>query len=39
MTEDEIEYLLYPLGKEPTTDPEAYQILAGFEVKKEIKYK
>ena len=39
MTEAEIDYLLYPLGKESTTDPESYQILAGFEVKKEIRYK
>ena len=39
MTEDEIEYLLYPLGKPEKIDPEEYQILAGFEVKKEIKYK
>jgi hypothetical protein len=39
MTEDEIEYLLYPLGKPEKIDPEEYQILAGFEVKKEIRYK
>ncbi len=39
MTEAEIEYLLYPFGKPEKVDPEEYQILAGFEVKKEIKYK
>ena len=39
MTEEEIEYLLYPFGKPEKVAPEEYQILAGFEVKKEIKYK
>jgi hypothetical protein len=39
MTEAEIEYLLYPFGKPEKVAPEEYQILAGFEVKKEIKYK
>ena len=39
MTEEEIEYLLYPFGKPEKVAPAEYQILAGFEVKKEIKYK
>jgi len=39
MTEEEIEYLLYPFGKPEKVAPEEYQILAGFQVKKEIKYK
>jgi hypothetical protein len=39
MTEEEIEYLLYPFGKPEKVEPCEYQILAGFEVKKEIKYK
>jgi hypothetical protein len=39
MTEAEIEFFLYPFGKPEKVDPEEYQILAGFEVKKEIKYK
>jgi hypothetical protein len=39
MTEEEIEYLLYPFGKPEKVAPEEYQILAGFEVKKEIRYK
>lgn len=39
MTEAEIEYLLYPFGKPEKVEPCEYQILAGFEVKKEIKYK
>ena len=39
MTEEEIEYLLYPFGKPEKVEPCEYQILAGFEVKKEIRYK
>jgi hypothetical protein len=39
LTESEIEHLLYPFGKPEKVDPEEYQILAGFEVKKEIRYK
>jgi hypothetical protein len=38
MTDEEIEYLLYPLGKVDKTTTEEYQKLAGFSVHKEVKY-
>ena len=38
MTDEEIEYFLYPFGKETKVNPEEYQKLAGFEVHKTIKY-
>lgn len=36
MTDDEIEHLLYPFGKESKIDPEDLQTLAGFKVEKTI---
>jgi hypothetical protein len=36
MTEEEIEYLLYPFGKDTISKPNELQALAGFEVRKEI---
>jgi hypothetical protein len=38
MTDEEIEYLLYPVGRSEKIAPIDIQKLAGFSVHKEIKY-